>query len=531
MTNKTIKKQSRVIAFLLTVMLLITGMTVSEIFKPVIVLATSTVTFCPKAPVIGAASTGRNTIIINFQSQNVVGYRLWIADNNNFTNKKIYDSSNSKFTLIGLKANTKYCIKAATYIIQNGQKVYSNSNNFTLTTRLAPTPTVSSLKSTYFTVSTTLQKANVTGYRIYIADNKDFKNSIQLQNITGVFSQKLLKQNTTYYVKAYTYIVKNGKVYWSNASVKTIKTIAVPMATVKSISSTTDSISLTFNKKNVDGYCIWVSENKDYSNHKTYSSKSNTFNIKNLKSGTTYYIKSAGYVIRGGKNYYSDSNNFSVSTEAFTIYADGDSIAYGAGSGGYSYVDILRDEYRFDVTKAAVNGSTLAQNDDEIKDLTKRVLNNFNSEYDYALIEGGVNDYCQNLPLGEVTEPLTDEFDTTTVCGGLEMIFYHIKKTSPGTQLYFLVNHKINDIDTTANELGLTYLDYYNAILMICDKYGVTVINCHEDCALDTSDETMREVYTFKSVSKPNGDGVHPNLEGYKKFYMPTVLNAMKIIA
>lgn len=222
--------------------------------------------------------------------------------------------------------------------------------------------------------------------------------------------------------------------------------------------------------------------------------------------------------------------NLTTNKKVLTMYADGDSIAYGAGSGGYSYADMLCDEYGFDVTKSAISGSTIAQNVAD-KDITKRVLKNFNTGYDYAIIDGGVNDYYFSMPLGEVTKLLTDEFDTKTTCGGLEAIFYHIRKTSPDTKVYFLATHKINDFDSVKNDQGLTYLDYYNAILEICDKYCVTVIDCHDNCALDTSDEMMKKVYTYNTTSCPNGDGIHPNLEGYKKYYMPTILKAMKIEA
>ncbi len=251
MNAKTIKQ--RVISLLVSSALVLSTVAVTPAAfleqTPIFASAASTITSSPKVPVIGSVSTGRNTIIVNFKSRNVNGYRLWIADNKNFKNKKIYDSSSNKFTFSGLKFNTKYYIKATTYVIENGKREYSKSTNVSYNTRLAPTPTVNSLNSTFFTVSTTLQKANVTGYRIYIADNKNFKNSIQLQNKTGVFSQKYLKKNTTYYVKAYTYVIKNGTVYWSNASVKTIKTLAVPKAEVKSKSANSNCINLTFRTK------------------------------------------------------------------------------------------------------------------------------------------------------------------------------------------------------------------------------------------------------------------------------------------
>ncbi len=222
--------------------------------------------------------------------------------------------------------------------------------------------------------------------------------------------------------------------------------------------------------------------------------------------------------------------DLTTAKKRITVYADGDSIAYGAGADGYSYADMLRDEYGFDVTKKAVSRSTIAQNfSDEEKDITKRILNNFNTDYDYALIDGGVNDYYFSMPLGEVTDPSIDEFDTRTTCGGLETIFYHIRKISPETRIYFLVTHKTNNFDSARNNQGLTYLDYYNAILKICEKYCVTIIDCHEDFALDTSDATMRKEYTVKTSSYPDGDGVHPNLKGYKKYYMPKILGALKM--
>lgn len=222
--------------------------------------------------------------------------------------------------------------------------------------------------------------------------------------------------------------------------------------------------------------------------------------------------------------------DLTTAKKRITVYADGDSIAYGAGAGGYSYADMLRDEYGFDVTKKAVSRSTIAQNfSDEEKDITKRILNNFNADYDYVLINGGVNDYYFSMPLGEITNTSIEEFDTTTTCGGLETIFHYIRKVSPQTRIYFLVTHKINNFDSTKNKLGLTYLDYYNAILKICEKYRVNVIDCHQDYALDTSDKTAKKAYTVKTSSHPDGDGIHPNLEGYKKYYMPKILSEMNI--
>lgn len=299
-----------------------------------------------------------------------------------------------------------------------------------------------------------------------------------------------------------------------------------------SVSSSKGIHKISWNESSgADGYIIYYWDNVNNSfveKKKTLLTYSFIYEIE--EAPKLVAVKAYKYI---GET-QSQSENYCVldlatSKKSLTVYAEGDSIAYGAGASGYSYADILRDGYGFGITKTAVNGSTFAQNISDEKDITKRVLKNFNTDYDYALIEGGVNDYYFSMPLGEVSEPLTEEFDTATTCGGLESIFYHIRKASPDTRIYFLVTHKTNNFDSVKNKLGLTYLDYYNAILNICSKYCVSVIDCHEDCALDTSDEAMKKAYTVKKASYPDGDGIHPNLEGYKKYYMPAILSALKI--
>ena len=312
---KTIKQ--RIISLILSSAMVLSTAAVlpTALSSSPIVASAATTTSSLKAPAVNTVTLGRNTIVVNFKAQNVNGYRLWIADNKNFTNKKIYDGKSTKFNLTNLKPNTKYYIKATAYVNKNSKKVYSSATNVSYTTRLAPTANVTSKKSTYFTVSTILKKANVTGYRIYIADNKSFSNSIQLQNSTGSFTRSLLNQNTTYYVKAYTYIIKNGKVYWSNPVIYSIKTMALPKAEVKSITSGQKSIGLSFKENsNLDGYCLWVADNKSFENKKVVTVKASGANVTGLNAGTWYYFKICGFVTRGGKNYFSNSINLSAKT-------------------------------------------------------------------------------------------------------------------------------------------------------------------------------------------------------------------------
>lgn len=250
------------------------------------------------------------------EKENVDGYCVIVSADKNFKNGKTYTNKKTSFTISGLEANTVYYVKATTYVDKGGKRYYSVPKKFFLTTANVKSPSIHSLSSTYFTVSGKMSKVNgATGYVIYLSDNKSFKNSTIIRTKSPSFTRACLKQNTTYYVKAFSYISSNGINHWSKPVVKTIKTKAVPTAAVKYKSSTKSLISLTFNKKQVDGYCIWVADNKDYNGHKTYVSSSPSFNIGSLRPGTTYYIKACGYVIRNGKRYYSNANEFTVSTQ------------------------------------------------------------------------------------------------------------------------------------------------------------------------------------------------------------------------
>ena len=250
------------------------------------------------------------------EKENVDGYCVIVSADKNFKNGKTYTNKKTSFTISGLEANTVYYVKATTYVDKGGKRYYSVPKKFFLTTANVKSPSIHSLSSTYFTVSGKMSKVNgATGYVIYLSDNKSFKNSTIIRTKSPSFTRACLKQNTTYYAKAFSYISSNGINHWSKPVVKTIKTKAVPTAAVKYKSSTKSLISLTFNKKQVDGYCIWVADNKDYNGHKTYVSSSPSFNIGSLRPGTTYYIKACGYVIRNGKRYYSNANEFTVSTQ------------------------------------------------------------------------------------------------------------------------------------------------------------------------------------------------------------------------
>ena len=198
-----------------------------------------------------------------------------------------------------------------------------------------------------------------------------------------------------------------------------------------------------------------------------------------------------------------------------TLYSNGDSIAYGSGSSGYSYAALFAENHSLKLTSKAVAGGTLCSSVEGVYHIAENTLKTVNNSYDIIFLEGGVNDYSQSAPLGIVTDDFESELDINTTCGALEMMLKYVKLTCPDSKIYYIISNKIINCQKP-NKLGLTYDDYVKCIVAICNKYEIPVIDCY-NTDFDLS-------YTSKRNSVyPEGDGVHPTLEGYTNYYLPVI--------
>lgn len=207
-----------------------------------------------------------------------------------------------------------------------------------------------------------------------------------------------------------------------------------------------------------------------------------------------------------------------------TVLIEGDSIMYGYGSDGEGIGEILRNIYGFRLYKNAKSGSTLAhlENKDNIR---SRIIYGVTHPYDYIIFDGGYNDYGNSLPIGSLMTgeyPYASEPDPSTVIGAMETIFQYIKKEFPKTKIYFVAPHKVNRIFVQENDLGLTFEDYYEALVSVCKLYSVPIIDLWNESNLVTYFPEM------KKFTK-DGDGIHPTKEGYESFYLPVFQKTLGI--
>lgn len=142
-------------------------------------------------------------------------------------------------------------------------------------------------------------------------------------------------------------------------------------------------------------------------------------------------------------------------------------------------------------------------------------IESMRSDADIILLSGGVNDQTDlnhdREALGELTADFSTQLDKGTFYGGLEyMLRQAVYKWSNKTILYVLPHRTTNN------------LYFRDAVFAACKKYGVPVV----DLMASTMDfYTLPE---YKELYTTNSDGWHPNELGYRAFYVPEVLHAIK---
>lgn len=203
------------------------------------------------------------------------------------------------------------------------------------------------------------------------------------------------------------------------------------------------------------------------------------------------------------------------------VTLNGDSIAYGQGTEGTGFMDYIAEKYSMTLDKKAVAGGTIA-------DLSKRypdkhcicnTVSDMAKDVDYAIFEGGYNDWYLFTQIGAITDTMSDDLDTSKFYGALESICRQALKIWKGKKIGFVITHKINDAWRTQKQEGNTYPTlegYYDAIRKVCEKYSIPYLDLSRVSRFNTELADYK-LYTY------NSDGIHPRKEGYENFYVPLI--------
>ena len=232
------------------------------------------------------------------------------------------------------------------------------------------------------------------------------------------------------------------------------------------------------------------------------------------------------------------------------IVYDGDSIcsSWGEQNGG-SYPQIIADIVGGTFDNRGVGGGRISStigltdiNGELIHSVVDNIVN-LPTDGDLYCFEGGVNDHWNGVKLGTFSDSnYTGELDKTTYCGALETIFRYAITHFVGKPICFIITHKCpssaftSGYGDTEEIKEQTFSDFRDAALGICEKYSIPVYDAWKDSGINSWNDTQKNIYFIEAKDKDTGellgygDGTHPNEKGYRRYYVPQLINLFERI-
>lgn len=220
-----------------------------------------------------------------------------------------------------------------------------------------------------------------------------------------------------------------------------------------------------------------------------------------------------GY-LRTGERVTGTGENMSNPLSGKILAVTGDSICSGVGYAG-GYASMIGTDNGMTVQNIAEGGGSIMQETGYFCISTS--IANMRADADYVIMEGGVNDSGREYPLGTLTEGYTATLNTLTFAGAVEQMFKSALARFPNKKLGFIIVHKCHDrLDST------TTGSYYDVLVNACKKWGIPY------CDLNSLVPPLGMIDALKNAYTDEGDGYHPNEQGYRLFYVPKITAFLK---
>ena len=214
---------------------------------------------------------------------------------------------------------------------------------------------------------------------------------------------------------------------------------------------------------------------------------------------------------------YKKINNYNNVLIGKSALYFGDSICYGEGYRG-GYAKLISENNNMTYINKGVSGATITRREG-VSCILDNVLNSTETA-DYIILEGGTNDAGGFQEFGEITTGYTAVLNETTFCGAVESLLKN--------SLIKWHDKKICFILTTNTYRRSDQKHYFDTIKQICEKWSVPYLDLYTKGRLNTNIEIMKNNYTSDWQGTP--DGLHPNEQGYKLFYVDQITEFLKTI-
>lgn len=205
----------------------------------------------------------------------------------------------------------------------------------------------------------------------------------------------------------------------------------------------------------------------------------------------------------------------------------GDSISTDAYGNYKKWVTDLINSGFFDgekVTNSSRHATGfVARYNNEANDFITRIKAIENpSQYDLVVIFGGINDYIQNVPMGEETGT---DYTVSFKPAVNEFFSYLIENFTQARLCVLLPLRTYATWKNSVDEYQQAYGDY---IKTVAKKYCLPVLNLTEDSGFCPYIATFRSMWTLLPDGFQSHDGVHPNEEYERRFLAPMIKHFLK---
>lgn len=207
--------------------------------------------------------------------------------------------------------------------------------------------------------------------------------------------------------------------------------------------------------------------------------------------------------------------------------AVGDSVVYGHKETGFA--GLIAQDHNMKLQNLAVNGATIARdipyrgNPDKNRICIPDRAQKLDKDCDFIVTDGGYNDFVNGVPLGELTKK-GEAPDPYTFYGGLERLCRTLISKKPKDGILFVITHKVKHAD---NALGLSFEDYRYAILQVCGKYDIQVLDLYAGELTMLYFEHNKTAGEYTQLGQGN---IHPTELGYRKYYLPRIEERLELM-
>lgn len=144
------------------------------------------------------------------------------------------------------------------------------------------------------------------------------------------------------------------------------------------------------------------------------------------------------------------------------------------------------------------------------------------SSYDLIIVFGGINDYIQNVEMGETGGDIGTYFKPA-----VDYFFRYLLQNFPNAQVVVLSPLRTYNIWRNkaggSQETGHYQTEYADYIRQVAESLNLPVLNLTEESGFCPYEEEFREKWTLIPSGYTRPDGVHPNEDYQEQFLAPMI--------